>query len=317
MNNIKVFTKDSSSVLVNNICKKLNIELAKSKSFTFSNGEIGVNIEESVRGDDVFIIYSTYSNDLLLELMIMIDALKRASARRITAVIPFFGYARQDRKARPREPITAKLVADLLTTAGADRILTIDLHVDQIQGFFNIPVDHLTAIPLLANYFKEKLCDKYYLDHEIIVVSPDHGGVTRSRRFAKQFNCDLAIVDKRRDHNNPNQSEVINIIGDVKDKICILVDDMIDTAGTISNASKALKNNGALNVFACATHPVLSGKCNENMFDSSISEFVFTNTIPICSTITSKYSIVSVEQLLADAIKRIHNEESVSELFYA
>lgn len=314
MNNIKVFAKNNTFVLVNNICKKLNIELAKSNSFTFSNGEIGVNIEESVRGDDVFIIYSTYSNDLLLELMIMIDALKRASARRITAVIPFFGYARQDRKARPREPITAKLVADLLTTAGADRILTIDLHVDQIQGFFNIPVDHLTAIPLLANYFKEKLFDMYHCD-DIIVVSPDHGGVTRSRRFAKQLNCDLAIIDKRRDHNNPNQSEVINIIGNVKNKICILVDDMIDTAGTIGNASKALRNDGALTIFACATHPVLSGKYNINMFNSCINEFIFTDTIPIHNTITSRYSIVSVDQLLADAIKRIHNEESVSELF--
>ena len=313
MNSLKIFSGESNKDLANDICKDLSIRLSDSNNFKFSNGEIGVCINESVRGDDVYIVQSTYTNESILELLIMIDALKRASARRIIAIIPYFGYARQDRKARSREPITAKLIANLLTTSGVDRILTCDLHTDQLQGFFDIPVDHLTAIPLLANYFKEDLKVELQ-NNNVIVVSPDHGSVTRSRRFAKLLNCDLAIVDKRRNYNIPNQSEVINIIGDIKEKICILVDDMIDTAGTIVNAANTLVNRGSWQVFACATHGVLSGKYDDLLTNSELEKVIFTNTIPE-KPLTLHHQYLNIANLFAHAIKRIHMEESISDLF--
>lgn len=313
MNSLKVFSGKLNKDLANDICKELGIRLSDSNNFKFSNGEIGVCINESVRGDDVYVIQSTYTNEGILELLIMIDALKRASARRITAVIPYFGYARQDRKARSREPITAKLIANLLTTAGINRVLTCDLHTDQLQGFFDIPVDHLTAIPLLANYFKEDL--KVELNNNnVIVVSPDHGSVTRSRRFAKLINCDLAIVDKRRNYNVPNKSEVINIIGDIKEKICILVDDIIDTGGTIANAANSLVKNGSWNVLACATHGVLSGDYDKILNNAELEKVIFTNTIPEKS-LTLHHQYLNIANLFAHAIKRIHMEESISDLF--
>lgn len=313
MNSLKIFSGESNKDLANDICKDLSIRLSDSNNFKFSNGEIGVCINESVRGDDVYIVQSTYTNESILELLIMIDALKRASARRITAIIPYFGYARQDRKARSREPITAKLIANLLTTSGVDRILTCDLHTDQLQGFFDIPVDHLTAIPLLANYFKEDLKVELQ-NNNVIVVSPDHGSVTRSRRFAKLLNCDLAIVDKRRNYNIPNQSEVINIIGDIKEKICILVDDMIDTAGTIVNAANTLVSRGSWQVFACATHGVLSEKYDDLLTNSELEKVIFTNTIPE-KPLTLYHQYLNIANLFAHAIKRIHMEESISDLF--
>lgn len=313
MNSLKIFSGESNKDLANDICKDLSIRLSDSNNFKFSNGEIGVCINESVRGDDVYIVQSTYTNESILELLIMIDALKRASARRITAIIPYFGYARQDRKARSREPITAKLIANLLTTSGVDRILTCDLHTDQLQGFFDIPVDHLTAIPLLANYFKEDLKVELQ-NNNVIVVSPDHGSVTRSRRFAKLLNCDLAIVDKRRNYNIPNQSEVINIIGDIKEKICILVDDMIDTAGTIVNAANTLVSRGSWQVFACATHGVLSEKYDDLLTNSELEKVIFTNTIPE-KPLTLHHQYLNIANLFAHAIKRIHMEESISDLF--
>ena len=313
MNSLKVFSGELNKDLANDICKELGIRLSDSNNFKFSNGEIGVCINESVRGDDIYVIQSTYTNEGILELLIMIDALKRASAKRITAVIPYFGYARQDRKARSREPITAKLIANLLTTAGINRVLTCDLHTDQLQGFFDIPVDHLTAIPLLANYFKEDL--KVELNNNnVIVVSPDHGSVTRSRRFAKLINCDLAIVDKRRNYNVPNKSEVVNIIGDIKEKICILVDDIIDTGGTIANAANSLVKNGSWNVLACATHGVLSGDYDKILNDSELEKIIFTNTIPEKS-LTLHHQYLNIASLFAHAIKRIHMEESISDLF--
>ena len=313
MNSLKIFSGESNKDLANDICKDLSIRLSDSNNFKFSNGEIGVCINESVRGDDVYIVQSTYTNESILELLIMIDALKRASARRITAIIPYFGYARQDRKARSREPITAKLIANLLTTSGVNRILTCDLHTDQLQGFFDIPVDHLTAIPLLANYFKEDLKVELQ-NNNVIVVSPDHGSVIRSRRFAKLLNCDLAIVDKRRNYNIPNQSEVINIIGDIKEKICILVDDMIDTGGTIVNAANTLVSRGSWQVFACATHGVLSGKYDDLLTNSKLEKVIFTNTIPE-KPLTLHHQYLNIANLFAHAIKRIHMEESISDLF--
>ena len=313
MNSLKVFSGELNKDLANDICKELGIKLSDSNNFKFSNGEIGVCINESVRGDDVYVIQSTYTNEGILELLIMIDALKRASARRITAIIPYFGYARQDRKAKSREPITAKLIANLLTTSGVNRILTCDLHTDQLQGFFDIPVDHLTAIPLLVNYFKEDLKVELQ-NNNVIVVSPDHGSVTRSRRFAKLLNCDLAIVDKRRNYNIPNQSEVINIIGDIKEKICVLVDDMIDTGGTIVNAANTLVSRGSWQVFACATHGVLSGKYDDLLTNSELEKVIFTNTIPE-KPLTLHHQYLNIANLFAHAIKRIHMEESISDLF--
>ncbi|MGL4848492.1 MAG: ribose-phosphate diphosphokinase [Clostridium sp.] len=312
-NNIKIFTGNSHPELANEISRILDIELGKSKVGTFSDGEISVDINETVRGADVFIVQSTSSpvNNNLMELLIMIDAFKRASAGRITAVIPYYGYARQDRKAKSRDPITAKLVADLLTTAGANRVLTMDLHASQIQGYFNIPVDHLVGASILAKYFIEKGMDDR---DDVVVVSPDLGSVTRARKFADKLNAPIAIIDKRRP--KANVSEIMNIIGDVRGKKCILLDDMIDTAGTITNAANALKDLGAENVYACCTHGVLSGPAFERIENSAIEELVMLDTIKLPEGIdTKKFKSLSVAPLFAEAIKRIYDDKPISKLF--
>ena len=309
-NNIKIFTGNSHPELAKEIAKILEVELGDSKVGTFSDGEISVDINETVRGADVFIVQSTGSpvNNNLMELLIMIDAFKRASAGRITAVMPYYGYARQDRKAKSRDPITAKLVADLLTTAGANRVLTMDLHASQIQGYFNIPVDHLVGSPILAKYFIDKGMDD---QDDVVVVSPDLGSVTRARKFADKINAPIAIIDKRRP--KANVSEIMNIIGDIKDKVCILVDDMIDTAGTITNAANALKDLGAKAVYACCTHGVLSGPAIERINSSAIEELVMLNTIPIPEG--TKFKSISVAPLFSEAIKRIYDDQPISRLF--
>ncbi|SJT67717.1 Ribose-phosphate pyrophosphokinase [Clostridioides difficile] len=287
--------------------------VGKSKVSTFSDGEISVDINETVRGTDVFIVQSTCSpvNNNLMELLIMIDAFKRASAGRITAVIPYYGYARQDRKAKARDPITAKLVADLVTAAGAHRVLTMDLHASQIQGYFNIPVDHLLGAPILAKHFISKgLAEQ----DDVVVVSPDLGSVTRARKFADNLHAPIAIIDKRRP--KANVSEIMNIIGEVEGKRCILIDDMIDTAGTISNAANALKELGAKNVYACCTHGVLSGPACERLDKSAIEELVLLNTIPVDVEMENmKITALSVAPLFAEAIKRIYDDEPISKLF--
>lgn len=314
-NNIKIFTGNSHPELAQEIAKILGIEVGAGDVGTFSDGEISVNIGESVRGADVFIVQSTCSpvNNNLMELLIMIDAFKRASAGRITAVIPYYGYARQDRKAKSRDPITAKLVADLLTTAGADRVLTMDLHAAQIQGYFNIPVDHLVGSPILANYFVDKgLSDQ----DDVVVVSPDLGSVTRARKFADKLHAPIAIIDKRRP--KANVSEIMNIIGDIEGKRCILIDDMIDTAGTITNAANALKELGAKNVYACCTHGVLSGPAFERINDSAIEELVMLNTIKLPEGVDKeKFKSISVAPIFAEAIRRIYDDEPISKLFEA
>lgn len=309
---IKVFTGNSNPELAQNICANLGIPLGAARVRKFSDGEIMVEIGENVRGRDVYVIQSTCepTNNNLMELLIMMDALKRASALTITAVIPYYGYARQDRKAAPRTPISAKLVADLLTTAGADRVVTIDLHAGQIQGFFNIPVDNLYAAPVILNYLKTR-----FEGQPLVMVSPDAGGTERARAFAKRLGCTLAVIDKRR--TSPNVAEVMHLIGDVRDKIAILLDDMVDTAGTLTHAAKALKDNGATAVYACATHGVLSGPAIDRLNDSAIEELVLTDTIPLGekSGMTGKIRTLSVANLLAESIKRIHSDESVSSLF--
>jgi ribose-phosphate pyrophosphokinase len=307
---IKVFAGNASKDLAVKICEKLNVGLCDAVVGTFSDGEITVNINETVRGADVFVVQSTCApvNNNLMELLIMIDALKRASAGRITAVIPYYGYARQDRKAKARDPITAKLVADLITSAGADRVLTMDLHAAQIQGYFNIPVDHLIGVPILAQYFKG-------LDlKDLVVVSPDLGSVTRARNFANLLDAPIAIIDKRRP--KANVSEVMNIIGDIEGKNVILVDDMIDTAGTITQGAKALKDFGAKEVYACCTHPVLSGPAIERIENSVIKELVVLDTISLTEEKKSKnIKTLSVAPILGEAIKRIYENTSVSKLF--
>lgn len=312
-NNIKIFTANSNPAFAEAIADKLGIKLGDAQVGKFSDGEIFVNINETVRGADVFIVQSTCSpvNDNLMELLIMIDAFKRASAGRITAVIPYFGYARQERKAKARDPISAKLCADIITTAGADRVLTMDLHASQIQGFFDIPVDHLLGAPVLANYYKEKFAGK---EAETVVVSPDLGSVTRARKFASKIDVPIAIVDKRRP--KPNVSEVMNIIGDIKDKNVILVDDMIDTAGTIVNGAKALKERGAKSVFACCSHGVLSGPAIERIQDSVIEELLVLDTVPLTpEKQIDKIKVLSVAPIFAEAIERIYEDVSVSPLF--
>ena len=310
---IKIFTGNSHPELAKEIADLLGIPLGKAKVSTFSDGEISVDISETVRGCDVFIVQSTSSpvNNNLMELLIMIDAFKRASAGRITAVIPYYGYARQDRKAKSRDPITAKLVADILTAAGADRVLTMDLHASQIQGYFNIPVDHLLGSPILArNFVEQGFKDK----DDVVVVSPDLGSVTRARKFADKLNAPIAIIDKRRP--KANVSEIMNIIGEVKGKRCILIDDMIDTAGTIANAANALKDLGAKNVYACCTHGVLSGPAFERINASAIEELVMLNTIPLPEGEgLEKFKSISVAPLFAEAIKRIYDDEPISKLF--
>jgi ribose-phosphate pyrophosphokinase len=311
--NIKVFTGNSHFQLAQDIADILGVPVGKSKVSTFSDGEISVDINETVRGNDVFIVQSTCEpvNNNLMELLIMIDAFKRASAGRITAVIPYYGYARQDRKVKARDPITAKLVADLLTAAGAHRVLTMDLHAAQIQGYFNIPVDHLLGAPILAEHFISKgLIDK----EDLVVVSPDLGSVTRARKFADNLHAPIAIIDKRRP--KANVSEIMNIIGDIEGKVCILIDDMIDTAGTIANAANALKDLGAKNVYACCTHGVLSGPAMERINNSAIEELVMLNTIPLNQVLNNtKITSLSVAPLFAEAIKRIYDDQPISKLF--
>ena len=311
--NIKVFTGNSHCELAQNIADILGVSLGKSKVSTFSDGEISVDINETVRGNDVFIVQSTCApvNNNLMELLIMIDAFKRASAGRITAVITYYVYARQDRKAKSRDPITAKPVADLLTAAGAHRVLTMDLHAAQIQGYFNIPVDHLLGGPILAEHFiKMGLEDK----DDVVVVSPDLGSVTRARKFADNLHAPIAIIDKRRP--KANVSEIMNIIGDIEGKKCILIDDMIDTAGTIANAANALKDLGAKNVYACCTHGVLSGPAIDRINRSAIEELVMLNTIPLRDDMdTTKIKSLSVAPLFAEAIKRIYDNQPISKLF--
>ena len=311
---IKSFTANANPRVAAEIAQQLGLPLGQSEVVTFSDGEISVSIKESVRGSDVFVVQSLSSpvNDNLMELLIMIDAFKRASAGRITAVIPYLGYARQDRKAKARDPISAKLVADLITVAGADRVLSMDLHCPQIQGFFNIPVDHLLGVPLLAPYFVEKFKDE---KENCMVVSPDLGSVTRARNFAQRFDAPLAIVDKRR--QKANVCEVMNIIGDVKDKKVILVDDMIDTAGTLCNAAKAIiEVGGAKEVYACATHGVLSGPAIERIEKSPIKELVLLDTIALPEEKKlDKITILPVAPVFAQAIQRIYDDKPVSPLF--
>lgn len=311
-NKIRVFTGSSNPALAQKICESLDVPLGTARVRTFSDGEVMVEIGENVRGRDVYVIQSTCAptNNNLMELLVMTDALKRASAATITAVIPYYGYARQDRKAAPRTPITAKLVADLITTAGVDRVVTIDLHAGQIQGFFNIPVDNLYAAPVILNYLKTR-----FEGQQVVMVTPDAGGTERARAFAKRLGCSLAVIDKRR--TGPNVAEVMHLIGDVRDKIAIILDDMIDTAGTLTQAAKALKENGAKAIFACATHGVLSGPAIERINGSDIEEIVLTDTIPLGEKEgqTQKVRMLSVADLLAEAIRRIHQDESVSSLF--
>ena len=310
--NLKIFALSSNRPLAQKIADQVGVELGKVSVTHFSDGEIKINIDESIRGDHVYIVQSTSYpvNDNLMELLIMIDALRRASAKTINIVLPYYGYARQDRKAQSREPITAKLVANMITQAGADRVLTLDLHAAQIQGFFDIPVDHLLGAPLLANYFLEN----NFKDKDIVVVSPDHGGVTRARKLAEFLHAPIAIIDKRRP--KANVAEVMNIIGDVKGKVAVLIDDMIDTAGTITLAAQALQDAGALEVYACCTHPVLSGPALDRLNASVIKEVVVTDSIQVPEEKTGgKIVQVSVDQLMAEAIKRIHENRSVSPLF--
>ena len=309
---IKIFAGNSNRKLAEDIAKHVGIPMGNSDVATFSDGEISVNIYETVRGADVFVIQSTCSpvNDNLMEMLIMIDAFKRASAGRITAVIPYYGYARQDRKAKARDPITAKLVADLITTAGADRVLTMDLHASQIQGFFSIPVDHLLGVPILAQHYLERGFD----NDEMVIVSPDIGSVTRARNIANRLNAPIAIVDKRRPR--ANVAEVMNIIGDVKGKKALLVDDMVDTAGTLVQGAQALIDNGAKEVYACATHGVLSGPAIERIQNSPIKELVITDTIPLPpEKQIDKIRVLSVAPVFAEAIDRIYEDLPVSILF--
>jgi ribose-phosphate pyrophosphokinase len=308
---IKIFAGSSNKDVAQGIAGCLGIQLGKSNCCTFSDGEIAVSLNESVRGKDCFIVQSTCTpvNDNLMEMLIMIDALKRASAGRITAVMPYFGYARQDRKAKARDPISAKLCADIITAAGADRILTMDLHANQIQGFFNIPVDHLIGAPILANYMKEKMgthADDY------VVVSPDLGSIKRARNFAAKIGCGIAIIDKRR--QKANVSEVMSIIGDAKGKRVILVDDMIDTAGTLCNAAEAIiEKGGAVDVTACATHGVLSGPAIERIKKSPIKELVLLDTVPVPEEkMLDKFTMLPVAPVFAEAIERIYTDKPVS-----
>ena len=309
---LKLFSLNANIPLAQEVAKSLGVELSKCSVKKFSDGEVSINIEESVRGCEVFIIQSTSDpvNDNLMTLLIMIDALRRASVDTINVVIPYYGYARQDRKARSREPITAKLIANLLQVAGADRIIALDLHALQIQGFFDIPVDHLMAAPIIANYFKKKIPDM----EDVVVVSPDHGGVTRARKLAEALNTPIAIIDKRR--LKPNVAEVMNIVGNIEGKTCILIDDIIDTAGTITLGAKALKERGAKEVYASCSHAVLSGQALERIENSPIKELVYANTIFIPEEKKlDKMVPLCVGDLIAKAIYRIHHNEPVSVLF--
>ena len=311
---IKIFSGNSNRALAEAICKEMGMDLGNAEVGAFSDGENFVSIYETVRGSDVFVVQSTCApvNDNLMEMLIMIDALKRASAGRITAVMPYFGYARQDRKTKPRDPISAKLVANLITTAGADRVLTMDLHANQIQGFFDIPVDNLLGSPIFVDHFVKKYADCH---DDTMVVSPDVGSVARARAFAQKLSMPLAIVDKRR--QKANSSEVMNIIGEVKDKHVILLDDMVDTGGSLCHAAKALVEiGGAKDVTACASHGVLSGPAVQRITDSVLDEVIFLNTIPPKSGVRcDKIKYISVAHLFAEAISHIYMETSVSPLF--
>ena len=307
---LKILSGSAHPTLAQSIAKNLNIGLCAAELTTFPDGETFVQIHENIRGGDVFIVQPTCppTNQNLMELLIMIDAIKRASARRITAVIPYFGYARQDRKDQPRVPITAKLAANLLTTAGADRILTMDLHAGQIQGFFDIPLDHLFAVRVIVDHFKKKKI------RNLVVASPDVGGIKMARAYAKRLGAELAIVDKRR--IDDKHAEVMNILGEVKGKNIVIVDDLTSTASSICEAAEALKKAGALRIMAAVSHPVLSGPAVDRIRKSSIEEFIVTDTIPLDpSKKDKKIKVLSVAPLLAEAIARIHNEKSVSSLF--
>ncbi|MBQ7817937.1 MAG: ribose-phosphate pyrophosphokinase [Oscillospiraceae bacterium] len=314
---LMVFTGNSNPEFAKTICKELGIELGDGQVNTFADGEVAVTLNETVRGADVFLIQSTCNpvNDRLMELLVMIDACRRASAGRITAVIPYFGYARQDRKAKSRDPITAKLVANILTAAGADRVLTMDLHAAQIQGFFDIPLDHLLGNPSFVNYYLDKFPEDKFNHDEFVVVSPDVGSVARARAFAAKVHMGLAIVDKRR--QKANVCEVMNVIGDVRGKTCILYDDIVDTAGSLCNAAKALVEvGGAKAVYACATHGVLSGPAYERIEESPIQEMVFLNTIPQAgNTPSGKLKFLDVAPIFARAISHIHGGTSIADLF--
>ena len=314
---IKIFTANANPQMAQQIADHLHLPLGKSEVTCFSDGEISVSLLESVRGSDCFIVQSTCApvNDNIMELLIMMDAMKRASAARITAVIPYFGYARQDRKAKARDPISAKLVADLITVAGADRVLSMDLHVPQLQGFFNIPVDHLLGSPMLSHYFKDRIEEREENVDDYVVVSPDLGSVTRALTFAARIGCPLAIVDKRR--QKANVSEVMNIIGDVRGKKVILVDDMIDTAGTLCNSATAiLEKGGATEVVACATHGVLSGPAIERIQNGPLKEVVLLDTIPLPpEKRIDKINVLPVAPLFAEAIGRIYEDKPVSSMF--
>jgi len=307
---IQLFTLNSNKELAEEIAAHMGVPLGKCTVTNFSDGETQINIEESVRGCEVFVIQSTSEpvNDNAMELLILIDALKRASADTINVVIPYYGYARQDRKARSREPITSKLIANLIETAGADRVLTLDLHAPQIQGFFDVPIDHLQGVPLLSEYIKEKNLE------DVVIVSPDHGGVIRARRMAERLSAPIGIIDKRRP--KPNVAEVMNIIGEVEGKTVVIIDDIIDTAGTMQLAADALIEQGAKEVYACATHPVLSGPAIDRIQNSQIKELVVTNTIKLPEEKKiDKVTQLSVAPLIGEAITRIHENQSVSILF--
>ena len=313
---IKVFTGNSNPALAKEICQIIGTKLGESEVKTFADGEVSVSLYETVRGSDVFLINSTCKpvNDSLMELLIMIDACRRASAGRITAVIPYFGYARQDRKAKSRDPISAKLVANMITAAGADRVLTMDLHAAQIQGFFDIPLDHLLGNPTFVDYYLAKFPETEYNHDDFVVVSPDVGSVGRARAFAAKVHMGLAIVDKRR--QKANVCEVMNVIGDVKGKTCILFDDMVDTAGSLCNAAKALTEQGAKEVYACATHGVLSGPAYDRIEESPIKEMVFLNTIPeVRNTASGKLKFLDVSHVFARAIEHVHGGTSIADLF--
>jgi ribose-phosphate pyrophosphokinase len=311
MEGMAIFSGNSNPGLVQKICSYLSLPLGGAEVKTFSDGEIQIEIHENVRLKDVFVVQSTCSpvNDNLVELLLMIDAFNRASAKKITAVIPYFGYARQDKKVAPRVPISAKLVADMLTVAGADRIITMDLHAGQIQGFFNIPVDNLFAAPVLIEYIRNNFRD------EIVIVSPDAGGVERARAIAKRLNADLAIIDKRRDA--PNQAKAMAVIGDVTDKIAVILDDMADTAGTLTEAAEAIKIAGAREIHACCAHPVLSGPAIERISDSVLKSMVVTDTIPLSDRAVAcdKIKVLTISQLVGEAIIRSYRGDSVTSLF--
>ncbi|ERI08771.1 ribose-phosphate diphosphokinase [Aneurinibacillus aneurinilyticus] len=307
---LKVFTCNANPALAKEIVDHIGLPMGNAQVVHFSDGEVQIKLNESVRGADVFVIQSTSApvNEHLMELLVMVDALKRASAKSINVVIPYYGYARQDRKARARDPITAKLVANLIETAGAHRVITMDLHATQIQGFFDIPVDHLLGVPILGKHFAEKELE------DIVVVSPDHGGVTRARKLAERLEAPIAIIDKRRPE--PNVAEVMNIVGNIEGRTAIIIDDIIDTAGTITLAANALMEAGAKAVYACCTHPVLSGPAIERIENSSIKELIVTNTIPLgLEKQSNKIQALSVAPIIGEAIIRVHEELSVSKLF--